>query len=189
MIAELFVTQTHLALDDPEGPYTCGSPQEVADWRGTHITSVSTRPADETRPRRHVIDLDDESAVVVVIDGRASDSARIGELGSLNAPGQWAPESEAWVLVGGQPGAERFVEVLTHVMAKAPHADEIVSNPRDVAAAECANTMIEARSGRHGAEARRAAHAVWIQAERHRERKFGVGPAAEEMEDSECLTS
>ena len=85
MIAELFVTQTHLALDDPDGPYTCGTPQEVADWLSGHIAGVLLRPPDEYRPQRYVIDLDDNSSVVVVPNPGSRDEAKVGNLNDLKS--------------------------------------------------------------------------------------------------------
>lgn len=171
MISELFVTQTHLSLDDPEGPYTCGKPTEVADWLQEYITAVADRPADETRPERRVIDLVDESALVVVFQEQETKIARVADLRHLRSRDDWNADSDAWVLIGGQPGAQGFIERLADILEEAEHPEQILLG-EEAEPGEWAETLINARRGELGAEARRTAHGIWEGMRAHRARTF-----------------
>ena len=158
-IAELFSAQSRLALDDPEGPHTSGSPAQVADWLYDHVVASTCIEPQGRRPPHHILDLKDGSAVTIVSDN--DQLMRVAPSQRLSGSPNWSAESDAWVRAAGQPGAERYRESLQYTINSAPHPAEAIKNPGRPDCRTWNNTLLEAMAGNTGEQAHRAAQQAW----------------------------
>ena len=166
--AQLFVAQTQLCLDDPDGEYTAGTPQEVIAWVAEYIVAATDVDPCADTPGHMSLALTDGSAIIVVPVENDTPTARIACIADIVAHADWSGEGPAWVSVGGQPEATRYLELLYAVVTAAPHPAEIVLAARAQSYRSWANTMLAATAGQHGQHAMRAASDAWkhIQASR-----------------------
>ena len=159
--AELFVAQTHLCLDDPDGPLTMGQPAETADWLCEHIVAATEIEQEGERPRHFLIELDDGSSVAVAFPDENAGAVRIACAEDLERDGDWTEEGVSWVLAGGQPGAARYREALNQTIMDAPHPVEFLLSGRAQAYERWADVMARALSGQTGQLAKKAAQEMW----------------------------
>ena len=159
--AELFVAQTHLCLDDPDGPFTMGKPAETADWLCEHIVAATEIEQEGDRPRHILVELDDGSSVAVAFPDESAGAVRIACADDLERDGDWTDEGVSWVLVGDQPGADRYREALNQTILDAPHPVEFLLSGRAQAYERWADAMARALSGKSGQLAKTAAQKMW----------------------------
>lgn len=159
-IAELFVSQTHLTLDDEDGPYTTGTVSEVIDWVAQKVVSASqtfNTGRKYERPQHYLMELEDNSAVVVVID-HSTKEAWVANKAEIKDDDDWDLESEVWVLVGGQRNAEEYVARIRDCIIQAPHPDSIIRSPQEHSFSVWADTVIIGAQGEMGTRASGAAN-------------------------------
>lgn len=125
-VAEIFVAQSHLAVDDPEGSATMGAPEQVVAWASGHVLAASTREWSDRAPTHSLIEFHDGSAVAVV---RRASSVRVANQSEVRARSDWGSEHHAWVQIGGQPLAGRYERALDTLIANAPHPAAVIAQP------------------------------------------------------------
>ena len=120
-IADIFVAQSHLVVDDPDGPYTCGSPEETVEWMEQHLIGMSQVPRQGDQPAHTILMIRDGSGVAVVVEG---ETLRIAADSGLDDEPDWSEAGDAWVRIGGQPGATQYREALDRIIGLAPGGPE-----------------------------------------------------------------
>lgn len=177
--ADLFVTQTHLCLDDPRGPWTAGRPSDVIGWAVDHVRAVTERPGQGELPSHFLVELDDDSGVVVTeptIEGHVG----IATLHSLGPPVDWTEESGAFLMIGGQPDARRYLSCLTELIRSAPRPSEVIGHARRHSFDYWAETLTDSLGGERGPAAQETAQDAWAKMS---ERRQQAGKPDEEEED------
>ena len=155
--AELFVAQAHLSLDDPDGPYTTGTPAETVDALAKHIRAATIVEQEGRIPEHMVLDLNDGSSMKIVPAEQGSETLRVACSEAIEETSDWSEEHPAWVIIGDQPEAEQFRKRLYQVAADAPHPTEVPMACREKPCGEWTNTMLAAAAGKHGSLATAAA--------------------------------
>lgn len=173
-IADLFITQSQLALDDPKGPYTAGSPSEIIAWAMDQVIAATKRNDGAGRPPHVVVEFKDHSAVAVI--QLEDEGAMLAKLSQLRNPESWSEEDPAWVHIGGQPGAAGYLDKLAYLMADAPHPSDIILSPVGHPFDRWADTMLATRNTNTGQTAAEAAQRTWEEMQRHADRSARQRP-------------